>query len=208
MAIAGKMWPPVPPPAIRTRRIRIPSPSASVLRGVEEHAGGQEADHHRRASVRDERERQPLRREDPETDAHVDERLSYEHHRHPAREEREMRVGGPRRDVESAHHESEERGENGDRADEAELLPDVREDEIGVRVGKEEELLPSFAEPAAGHAAGRHGDARLSYLVSRPARIAVGVQERLDAPALVVIEDDRDRDRREDEERRDEEIAR
>ena len=76
------------------------------------------------------------------------------------------------------HTSNAKRREQRDRADEAELLADDREDEVGVRLGKEEELLPPVADAESAQAAGADRDQRLHRLEPLPQRIGLGIQKR------------------------------
>ena len=71
------------------------------------------------------------------------------------------------------------------RAEQAQLLADHRVDEVAVRVGQVEELLPALHEPDAGEAARAHRDQALDDLVAGAARVGPRVQEGLDAVAPV-----------------------
>ena len=62
-------------------------------------------------------------------------------------------------------------------ADEAKLLGNVGEDEVGVRLGQVEELLHAFHVAAAGEAAGADGDERLVDVEAGALRIGIGIEE-------------------------------
>src|SRR5689334_19370618 len=67
MAIAGKTWPPVPPPA-RTNVSVSSRISRDVLGDVQQNSRRQTIGDERRAAVREERQRNPLRGEEREDD--------------------------------------------------------------------------------------------------------------------------------------------
>ena len=74
-------------------------------------------------------------------------------------------------------------------AEEAHLLGEHREDEVGVAGGQVAELgLAALAEPLAQETARAHRDLRLDLLVAGPAGIEGGVEEGVDARLLVVLE--------------------
>ena len=58
------------------------------------------------------------------------------------------------RDHERANREGREQGQHDDRAEQSELFTDDREDEIGVRLGQEEQFLPSLHQAEAAKASG------------------------------------------------------
>ena len=92
------------------------------------------------------------------------------------------------RQATTAKHEHDRHG-----ADEAELLADDREDEVGVGIRQEEELLPAPPEPVAEPSPGADGDQRLDRLEPRSQRIRLGPEEREQPrPAVVRREGDQD----------------
>ena len=60
---------------------------------------------------------------------------------------------------------------------ESQLLADDAEDEVGVRRGEEEELLPALAEADAERPARAESEQRLHRLVAVAARILPGIEE-------------------------------
>ena len=75
IAIAGKTWPPVPPPAIKSftpLRFRL-------LTDIEEHAGSQQHHQNIRAAVADEWERNAFGRHHAKHDDEIDQRLAEDH---------------------------------------------------------------------------------------------------------------------------------
>ena len=88
------------------------------------------------------------------------------------------------------HHEGEE-AEQHDRAEEAELLPHRREDEVGVLLGHEAALrLRALAETLAGEPAVRDRLLRLLLVVRVALRVRVpGIDERREPVDLVLLQD-------------------
>ena len=75
-------------------------------------------------------------------------------------------------------------------ADEAELLGQRGEDEVGVLLGQEvQPRLGALHVAAAGEAARAHGDLRLGDVVAGAERVGVGVEEGEDAAELVVLDE-------------------
>src|SRR5438046_2905411 len=109
----------------------------------------------RRAAIRDKRQRHADDGKKTAHHRHVDERISEEHQRdrtgEKTREER-RRIGG---DHQRAADEQEIEQEQHRIADQPELLPEHREDEVGVPLGQEIEMRLRAVEPAlANDAAG------------------------------------------------------
>src|SRR3546814_13669286 len=78
--------------------------------------------------------------------------------------------------------------------DEAELLADDGEHEVGVGLGQEAPLGPAGAEPGAGHAAGGDADEGLDGLVAGVAGVLPRVEEAGDpGPAVVGRQGERGR---------------
>src|ERR1043165_2864559 len=155
-----------------------------MLREIQQHPDGHEARQQRRAAIADERQRQALRRQEAQRDADVDQRRHGDEQREAdgGVELEALRVA---RDAEAAPDEEGEEDDEDERADEAELLADDGEDEVRMRLGEEEELLPPVAEAEAAQAARAEGDERLHGLESLPQRIGLGVQEREEAIAPI-----------------------
>ena len=68
-------------------------------------------------------------------------------------------------------------------ADQAELLGEHREQEIGVRLGQIEELLHALAEAHAEPLAAADRDQRLRELEAAVVRVRPGIEERVEARA-------------------------
>src|SRR5581483_3422196 len=83
-------------------------------------------------------------------------------------------------------HEKEIEPEHDDDADEAPLLAEHCEDEVGVARGEKRELrLRSLLETLPVNAAGTDRDLCLRHLIARLERIALGVEEDHHALALI-----------------------
>ena len=87
--------------------------------------------------------------------------------------------------AQAAPEEEDEAEHHRRRAQQPQLLADHGVDEVAVRVGQVEELLPPFHEAHAGEAAGAHRDQALDDLVAGAARVRPGVEVGLDAVAPV-----------------------
>ena len=93
---------------------------------------------------------------------------------------------------------------HGEAADEAEFLADHGEDEVGLFFRQEVEMaLGALQEALAPHASRTQGDFRLDDVVAGAERIALGMEEGVDAGALIVVQvgvgelgEQRDRQRR------------
>ena len=86
------------------------------------------------------------------------------------------RTGGPV----AVPGQGEEQAHDADGADQAELLPHHREDEVGVGVGQGPPLLAPAAESEAEQVAGAEADERLPHLVARARLVGAGIDERQD----------------------------
>ena len=96
----------------------------------------------------------------------------------PAASSMPKRSGAVRATWNPTSAEPGEQPEHEQAADEAELLADDREDEVGVRVGEEHPLGPARAEPDAVDAAAAERDQRLRDLVAGVRRVGPRVEER------------------------------
>ena len=98
------------------------------------------------------------------------------------------------------HEEDEERDHRG-HTQQAELLGDHREQEIGVRLGKVEELLDARPEPDAEPFAAPEGDERVRQLVALAVRIRPRIHEPEDALQAIGRRNDEDGERAREEHR-------
>src|ERR1700693_1127783 len=99
MAMAGKTWPPVPPPAIKSFTCLC---FFRLLANVQEHAGSQQHSQQTRAAIADEREWYTFGRNHAEYHHKVDERLAQDHCRDAQREQTAKPVGSRKRRAQSA----------------------------------------------------------------------------------------------------------
>src|SRR5437773_6473651 len=185
-ASAGSTCPAVPPAAIRHLSCRSPIP-----RDVKEDADRDELHHEARPAVRDERQRDPGQRREPEDGRKVDRRLAADETGQaggqPLAEgiptlERGLQAGP----CEEHIGEDERRG-----ADEAELLADDREDHVGVRLRQVVDLLDALPEPLAEEMSRAQADLRLDDLESGALRVLPRVEKAEDAlPHVRPAEDD------------------
>src|SRR3989449_11302042 len=80
-------------------------------------------------------------------------------------------------DAEATRRDHREEREDDERPGQPELLADHREEEVGVRLGEVEHLLPALAEPHTPQAPRAEGDERLLQLEADAERIAVRGEE-------------------------------
>src|SRR5437660_12826563 len=171
-ARAGMRWPPVPPPASRTfiaARIAscCPVRPAPPLPHADQHAGRDERDEQARASVRDERQRDPRRRQQRQAHTDVERRGDADQRGEPDREKLAERITRGARDPKPEPHERAEQREDDEYADEPPLLADRRKDEIRVRVGEIAELLLPLPQAHTEQPPRSDADERLLHLPGR-----------------------------------------
>ena len=94
-------------------------------------------------------------------------------------------IGRVDRDAVALVGDHDEEGEHGQRADQAPLLADDGEDEVGRRGGQVEVLLPAGAEAGAGDPAQGQRHQRLHGVVAGVQRVAERVEEAVDPLQLV-----------------------
>src|SRR6266850_6352559 len=187
IAMPGYRCPPVPPPATT-----IVSDATSgdarlrrMLRDVQQHPEGAQADDQARAAVGQERQRDPLRRHQTQRYRHVHHRLRDQPDRNPHPEVITTAVRGAHGRHDAAPEQHPERRNHRRGSDQPQLLRDHREDEIGVRLRQEEQLLAALADALAVQAAAGHCQDRLAHLEAGPQRVVLRVQERQDAANAV-----------------------
>src|SRR4029079_4668254 len=147
IARAGRTWPAVPPAAITHR-----SPDDPSIDGdVKENADGGEEHHETRAAVRDERQRYSGERGDAERGGEVDRSLAAHERGDARREELAERVLAAHRDADPRERDECKRADHERVADDAELIPDDREDHVGVGLRQVRDLAYAFAQPCTGH---------------------------------------------------------
>src|SRR3989440_312218 len=200
MAMAGKTWPPVPPPAINNftdlavrssgHDISCPYlksfPFASafarsfgsrLLRNIQEHARGQQHDEQTRATVADKRQRNSFGWHHTEDDGEIDERLTKHHGSDAEREEAAETVRRGKCRTQSAPAVNSEERDDDNGADEAKLFRDDGKNKIGVRFGEIEKFLFAFHEADAREAAGTDSDERLRELKAGALRVHVRMKK-------------------------------
>src|SRR5690606_15444343 len=101
-------------------------------------------------------------------------------------------------DPRSSPDENQEQQNQQDRAAEAELLSDDGKDEIGVRLGEEEQFLPAIPDSETGQSSCPESDERLHRLEAAPERISLGMEESEDpgTPVLCAEHDGNERGNR------------
>ena len=118
----------------------------------EEHVVGDQ----RRAAVGDERQGDAGERQQPGDAADDDERLHAEQRGEPGGEQLLERRLGPHGDAQAGADQQQEGDEHGGGAEQAELLADGGEDEVGL--DDRDAGRVAEPEPGAGHAAPGHGE--------------------------------------------------
>src|SRR4051794_30222366 len=198
-AIAGTTWPAVPPAAITIRggsltRVLRPLGNRAEMRGAagrdvqqQPHAGEQHDQ--RRGAGRDERQRHAGEWREAEHGIDVEQGLAQDQRGHAGGEQLGVGAlglaGGPQAGV----PDHAVQAQHGQDADQAELLADDGENEVGVGLGKVGGLLDGSAEAMAEKAAGADRDLALDRLVAGRAVVGPGVHERGQAGAPVRLDD-------------------
>lgn len=130
----GKRWPPVPPPA--TRSLTSAPPPRRERGGVpidgQHEAERDRAREQRRAAVAQEWQRQPLGRDQPEGHGHVGRRLQADEAGEPRRQQVTEAIARRQRHARALHDQQEEERGHARDFDEAHLLAEDREHEVGV----------------------------------------------------------------------------
>src|SRR5438552_2032029 len=195
-ARSGLMCPPVPPPTRRTRHRRARRGSGSA--NAEENTDGDQAHTERRASIRDERERDAGHGHEARDDRHVHPRLEHEPDGDARGEDRSGRILAAKGDAHAAEPEDEEAEDDREGAEQAELVAEHGEDRIGIGRGKEAEFLPAGPEPLAERTAEGEAIQRLDGLESSSTWIRPGIDESEQALVPIRLYDrggERDRQR-------------
>ena len=144
---------------------------------------------HRRTAVAHEGQREPLDGHEPRDHSDIVHDLEREGRAHARDEEGAEPVAREPRRLEHAPEQQQVERERHRHADEAGLLREHGEDEVGVARRQVAELrLASLHEAAAHEPARAHRDLRLDLLVAGAARVERGVEEGVDARLLVVLE--------------------
>src|SRR2546426_363545 len=166
-----------------------------MLRNVQQHPEGAQADDQARAPVRQERQRDPLRRRQTQRHGHVQHRLHDQPDRNPHPEVITTAVRGAGRRHDAAPKQYAERDDHRRGPDEPQLFGDHREHEIGVRLGQEKQLLTALPDALAVQSAAGHRQDRLAHLEAGPQRVVVRVHEGQDAAHAVRRLQDQETDR-------------
>src|SRR2546422_2559845 len=167
-----------------------------VLGDVQQHSGREHRDEQRRATKRDEGQRQPFRRQEAHHDTQVHERLDRDQHRDPKGKVRAEGVGGRKPDAEPPPDEHHEQRDDRRRAQKSELFSDDRKDEVRVRFRQVEQFLLRGADPLTEHAAVAEREPGLDDLKPAAARVRPWMEEGGDAPERVRRRQDGDRGER------------
>src|SRR2546421_3043660 len=170
----GATCPTVPPAAIRHRSCLC---SSMTTGDVKEDADRQERDDEARASVRDERQRNPGQRGEPEHGCEVDRGLAADEGGDPHREPLSEGVLARDREPQAGVGEGRVPGHHEGCSDEPELLADHGEDHVRVRLGEVVDLVDPLPEAAAEDAAGADADLRLHVLEPGAERVLPGIEE-------------------------------
>lgn len=165
------------PAGAQTRRLRL----AAVLADVQEHAGGGEGGDQRGAAITDERQRNALGGHQADDHAEVDERLDGDHGGDAGGQQLPERIRRAPRHTHAPRHEQREQQHQRHGADQPQLLAGDGEDEIGVRLGQKEQLLPPVHQAQPGQTATAHGDQRLDDLEADALGVRPGMQKRQNA---------------------------
>src|SRR5207247_5079843 len=107
----------------------------------------------------------------------------------PGGQQRAGPGGGPAPGPDAQHGQGPEKQEHQGAADEAELLADDGEDEVGVGVGQEHPLGPAGPEADPRPSATTEGDERLGDLVAALLVVVEGVDERHEPGPAVGLDD-------------------
>jgi hypothetical protein len=113
---------------------------------VKEDPDGGEADDEARPTVRDERKRHTGERRKAHHGAHIDGRLTANERGEPGGQALAERIAAADGDVEPGVGEERECGDDSQRADEAKLLADDREDHVGRGFRQVVDLLDALTE--------------------------------------------------------------
>src|SRR3954452_3837762 len=201
--------------AIKTRRAKLRPAAEAAWRGqlgcrpaasatdaaacvdAEEDPDSDEVRDHRRAADREERQRDARDRGNAHRHADIDEDLEQQREHEAAGDDRGERVPRERDDPHSTPHDEQVEPEQDRGADEAALLRQGREDEVGVMLRQEvQRRLRRAGDPATAELTGADRVLRLDDVVRRAAVIAVRIEEPGQPLYLVRAEDVHTRRRR------------
>src|SRR3989442_3791603 len=138
------------------------------------------------AAVRDQRQRDAGDRQQADVHPDVLEHLDQDHREHAAGQQLAEAVRSHAGRAQNTNQESPEKCQEDEAAEQAELLGERRENEVGRSFRDEAELTLHPMQPAAAeHPSGSDRDPRLDQVVPRAQRVQVGVEEDLEPPLLV-----------------------
>src|SRR5207244_4058562 len=161
-----------PNSALSSSHAPPPTPDAN------QHSGRHQCDEEPRPPIGDEGQRDAGRGQEREAYTHVERGGDADQPREPDRQQLAERLARRPRDAEPEPNERAEQDEDPEDAQEAPLLTDGREDEIGVGVREVAELLLSLSQPHAEQPPGADPDERLVDLPRRIGPRAARIQER------------------------------
>src|SRR6266446_8171214 len=179
------------PPLGCTRRWAPPAPSVHQPPhpDIEHEAHAHERAHEGRPSVAHERQRHSRRRQQPDDDADVEQGLAGEDADHAGGQVHTQTVPGGAGDRAATMDDEKVKRQDQERSEEAALLGEYGEDEIGVLLRQELQLpLRSGPESLAEHAAGTDRDQRLNELVAGSLGVPGRLEKGFDALLLIRLE--------------------
>src|SRR6202521_5584591 len=142
----------------------------------------------RGSPVRDQRQRDSRDRQQADVHSNVLDDLDEDHHEHAAREQLAEPVRRHGRRSQEPDQQQAEHREQHQASQQAELLGEDGEDEVGRTFGHKAELALQTVQPSLAEQAARaNGDSRLEQVVTGAERVLVRVEKDLQAPALVAV---------------------
>src|ERR1700674_1177761 len=163
----------------------LPAPERN---GLDEAQRRQRGDR-RGSPVRDQRQRDSRDRQQADVHSNVLDDLDEDHHEHAAREQLAEPVRRHGRRSQEPDQQQAEHREQHQASQQAELLGEDGEDEVGRAFGHKAELALKPVQPSLAEQAARpHRDPRLKQVVAGAERVLVRVEKDLQAPALVAVE--------------------
>src|SRR6266849_2311008 len=159
IASAGKTCPPVPPPAISNFTWLVRSSCCRcLLRNIQQHTGSQQHDQQTRSPIADERQRDPFRRNHPEHNREINQRLAQDHRGYSHRQQPPESVRRTERGTHAAPAINDKERNHDHRPDKTQFLADHRVNKIRVRFRQIEELLFALHQANAREAPGADGN--------------------------------------------------
>src|SRR4029077_13805259 len=144
---------------------------------------------HGRSPVRDQGQRDSRDREQADVHTDVLDHLDKDHHEHPARQQLAESVRRHGRRPQETDQQQAEQREQDQASQEAELLGEDGEDEVGRPLGHEAELALQAVEPSLAEQASRaDGNSRLQQVVACAEGVLVRVEKYLQPSALIAVE--------------------